>query len=446
MRRFTLRFVAALLLAAAVASAAAAARAQDPPETGFERSGGARWTTHQEEVDFLRAVAAASPRVALTEVGRSEHGRPLHMVALGDPVPATAVEARQRPTAIFDCTQHGNEPAGREACLRWIRDLAFTSDPLLVDQLQNQTVLFIPTMNPDGRVHNTRGNASGYDINRDHLNLTTAEARASAAVVRDWEPDVAVDLHEYSGKPVTYDAELTYLWPRNLNVDPSVRALARELAEQYIAEGARANGQRAGVYGRDGVLDYHVIQNAGDGDEEIARNAFGLRHAAAVLVETRVDRDPRTSLGEVVDFRALQIRRVDTHMRAVADTLRFMRERGSVVHAAASAAAANDTEWGRTRSRPIYFNGQDEDGTLAGNAGATPTVVADPPPCAYHVGETDLQRVSTALGLHGIATEPQPGGGAVVSLAQPARPVIALLLDARGIRHAANGVPVESCP
>src|SRR5918996_1385524 len=46
--------------------------AADPPKTGFEQRGGASWTTHEEELAFLGAVQAASPRVAVTEIGRTK--------------------------------------------------------------------------------------------------------------------------------------------------------------------------------------------------------------------------------------------------------------------------------------------------------------------------------------------------------------------------------------
>ena len=77
------------------------------PKTGFETRGGASWTTHEEELAFLREVARRSPRVRLEVIGTTEQGRPLHLVSLGAPTP----RGTGRPTAMFVGSQHGNEPA-----------------------------------------------------------------------------------------------------------------------------------------------------------------------------------------------------------------------------------------------------------------------------------------------------------------------------------------------
>ena len=51
---------------------APAALAQGGPPTGFEQRGGAEFTTHEEEVAFLNAVAAGSPRVRLSVIGTTK--------------------------------------------------------------------------------------------------------------------------------------------------------------------------------------------------------------------------------------------------------------------------------------------------------------------------------------------------------------------------------------
>jgi hypothetical protein len=440
------RLLGMLVLLALVALAAAApAVAADPPRTGFEQRNGASWTTHAEELDFLEAVDAGSDRVTVTEIGRTLQDRPLHLVQIGSPAPRAAAAARQQPTSLFICSQHGNEPAGREACLRWLRDLAFTDDAELVKQLSSQTVLFVPSANPDGRAANSRGNSAGVDINRDHINLTTLEAQAIATVVRDWAPDITVDLHEFGPSvPTLYDEDLLYLWPRNLNVDPPVRLAAKNLAVEYVAKGAEANGERAGEYGRYRTMvgDYHVTQTAGDEDEGIARNAFGLRHSGGLLLETRVDGSVFRGVEDLTASTAN--RRVNTHYQAVADSLRYMRDNGEAVAFINDSAAKRKTEEGAEGSRPVYFDGQDEGGTLAGNDGQEPTKVADPPPCGYELTEEQLDEVRLPMDLHGIKVQPR-SDGAFVSMAQPAEPVIPLLLDDRGARNSVSAQPRTEC-
>ena len=116
------------LLLGAVALAPGPGRAADPPRTGFEERDGASWTTHAEELAFLAAVDAGSPRATVEVIGTTLEDRPIHLVRLGAPAPRTAAQARRQPVELHVCTQHGNEPAGREACLIRLRDLAFSDD------------------------------------------------------------------------------------------------------------------------------------------------------------------------------------------------------------------------------------------------------------------------------------------------------------------------------
>ena len=416
LRRAFVPALAALVVAAAPAAAA-------PPQTGFERTNGAAWTTHAEELAFLDAVDAGSKRARVDVIGRTAQGRPLHLVQLG-------TGKRKDPTALFVCSQHGNEPAGREACLKTLRDLAFGSDALLA----HANVLFVPAANPDGRAADTRENSAGTDINRDHLTLTSPEARAIGAVVRDWAPDMVVDLHEYGPSlPVLYDDEVLYLWPRNLNVDKGVYDLSLELAQRYVKAGAEQAGYTTDEYGLYEVAGNDVHQSAGDGDEGILRNTMGLRHALGILVETRVDGDVRNGPEELADPAAVNRRRVASHLAVTQSALRFLRERGEQAAAVTAGAFDRKAAEGKARSAPVYFGGAD-------NQEPAPEDVADPPPCGYRLTPAQASATSATRELLSIRLD-----GDVVSMAQPSEPVIPLLLDSRGARHAVEATPMNSC-
>lgn len=411
-----------------------------PPRTGFETTGGASWTTHEEEIAFLAEVDARSDRVVVEIIGRSIQNRPIHLVRIGDPAPRSPDAARALPVQLNICSQHGNEPAGREACLRWLRDLAFTEDEVLVAQMRRQTILFIPSANPDGRQANTRGNADGTDLNRDHLNLETPEVRAMETVVRDWEPSFALDFHEYGpSEPVLYDDDLLYMWPRNLNVDPEIRGLGKSFSQDHLRPCVADAGYSSDEYGLTAVGDVDLEQTAGDHDEGISRNTAGLRHSVGILIESAVS--PKvTSPLEVVDPTVNANRRVDSQYSAIACALEFSRSDGETMRAASDASRRTARSQADGR---VYFDGQDEDTTISGNRDE-PTTVVDAP-CAYALNADQHARVAKALEIHGVSSSPM-GGGRLVRLAQEARPVIALLLDARGARHSVEGRALAACP
>lgn len=428
--------VAALALAVPAAPATAQA-----PTTGFEQRNGGSWTTHEEEVAFLSAVTAGSSRARVTVAGTTKQGRPLHLVEVGHPGPAGRDAALGRPTVLIVCTQHGNEPAGREACLKLLRDLAFTSDAGLVSLLQRTTFLFVPTANPDGRQANERGNSDGVDVNRDHLGLETLEARAMAQLVRDWQPDVSLDLHEYGpSQPVVYDDSVLWLWPRNLNTDKAVHDLAVELGRRYLVPAAEQAGYTVDEYGQAEVADNDVAQTAGDADEGIMRNAMGLRHSLGILVETRVDADARQSPTEPASQAQVQRRRVASHGAVLGGLLRFMSERGPEAASVTAAAARRKASEGAEGSAPVYFGGADNQEPAASE-------VVRPPPCGYRLTDAHVQQLGPRLDLHGIQSHPFPEGP-FVSLGQSAEPLIPLLLDRRGRRHVieATALSQAQCP
>ncbi|WP_181791851.1 M14 family metallopeptidase, partial [Streptomyces phytophilus] len=360
----------------------------------------------------LATVAEDSRRVAVDRIGTTEQGRPLNLVRIGAPRPPTPAQAARGSVVLLICSQHGDEPAGREACLTSLRDLAYAKDAATRRFLARNSVLVVPSANPDGRAADTRGNAAGVDVNRDHVALETAEGRAMAAVIRDYRPDVIHDLHEFGAVEPYYVKDVLALWPRNLNTDDGVHREARHLTEDHVFAAVGEAGYSSGVYGiyTDPQTGEPIRQVAGDGQERILRNTAGLKHAAGLLVETRT-----TALtdDERDDPAANHRRRVSSQLTALDATIAYASDhRGRLATATAAARARGLADRG-----PVYLGGAD-------NEPPAPGQIIDDPPCGYELDAAQYEEVGDELALHGVEVRERRGGGALVKLRQPLRALV----------------------
>lgn len=217
---------------------------------------GSRFTSWDRMLEYIDAVAAASPRVKVAEYGRTAEGRPLRLVTLATPENLARLDEIRRdhlrlaepagvPGGERDrLTQklpaivwlaygvHGNESSSAEAALATIYLLAGGQGEV-EEILRNTIVLIDPLVNPDGReryVSTFRqrvgeapnpnraaaehwepwpgGRTNHYliDLNRDWAWVSQQETRQRIALYRSWEPHVYVDFHEMS-------SESSYFFP-----------------------------------------------------------------------------------------------------------------------------------------------------------------------------------------------------------------------------------------
>ena len=387
----------------------------EPPTTGFEDRDGDGWTTLAEEAAFLEELAEKSERVTYSQVGASVEERPIHLVRVGYPEPPSDADIATGRNILIMGTPHGNEPAGREMTLKLMRDLAFTEDPELLQQLSEVTVLFVPTPNPDGREANTRGNAWGVDNNRDHLNLDTPEIQTIASIMNEFRPDITVDAHE---RPrATGNPDIEMLWPRNLNVDEELRELNTEMVQDYLRPDVEAAGFSTGLYGTPG--------GSGSGDERILRNMTGLRHGLGLLTETAGMQDPKD--------------RVEAQMQTAESVLRFYRERLDDVVTVVTESPKRKAADGANQ-KPFYL-----DGTHGWDPSEFPVTKLDPGPCGYLINTSQAKEISRHIDAFSLVTEKVSENGVFVPMNQPMMTVVPLLLDEGAKYNEINGLALYEC-
>lgn len=217
----------------------------------------------------LNDLQKASDRVSAEVIAETARGREVYLVTVTSPeTPGEARRQAQMRRRIKDQAAqaagdqsirrhykvpvfvngniHGNEFEGADAILRIVEDLA-TSDARAVDKLLDRSRLhFVVTMNPDGRVANTRANGNGFDMNRDFITGSQAEVRAVRQALIDVQPLVMLDLHGYvngtlvepttppHGENYEYDLFIKHAYPNGLAIEKAINGLGYTPADDGV--------------------------------------------------------------------------------------------------------------------------------------------------------------------------------------------------------------------
>jgi hypothetical protein len=228
---------------------------------------------------FLDQLTRQTPKARVEMFGRSEEGRDLPLLVIGDPPAAGPVANSRLPVVFVMANIHAGEVEGKEAVLHLARRLTLGD---LQPLLPSASWLFAPIYNADGNEKispdnrfeqhgpiggvGTRANAKGLDLNRDFMKLDSAEARSLVSLLTRWDPDVIVDLHTTNGSYHGY--HLTYAPPLNPNTDPRITTFVKErLLETVRTAMSDRHGFRTFDYG-----NFSTVESM---DDELAGFASG---------------------------------------------------------------------------------------------------------------------------------------------------------------------------
>jgi hypothetical protein len=194
-------------------------------KTRAERTNYEETSRYQDVIDFMRAVAAASPKVHLATMGYSFEGRALPLAVIGakDASPE-AVKATGKTRIYIEGNIHAGEVEGKEATLEILRAIGAGQNAAWFDSV---VLLICPIFNPDGneKINLTnrgsqygpiggmgqRANGQNYDLNRDFMKLDSPETRSFEQMMSRYDPHIVVDLHTTDGSAHAY--EITYAPP-----------------------------------------------------------------------------------------------------------------------------------------------------------------------------------------------------------------------------------------
>jgi len=283
---------------ASPAAPAAATRAW--PLTRPEATNFTETSRYDEVVAFMKAMAAASPRIHLTTYGYTFEGRPMPLAVIGAPgATPEQVLATGKTRIYIQGNIHAGEVEGKEACLWLLRSIAKGERAAW---LQHVVLLVNPIYNADGNervgVRNRgsqfgpiggmgqRANAENLDLNRDNTKLETAEARSLARLLTQYDPHIAIDLHTTNGSD--HGFFLTYETSGSPNTSPGIASLVRGGLLPAVTRAVKAKrGWSYFYYGGPTRSGERVW--SGDLDlykPRYTQTYFGIRNRIGILSET----------------------------------------------------------------------------------------------------------------------------------------------------------------
>jgi hypothetical protein len=256
------------------------------------------FTDYEEMMAYLNDLQSKHPELmSISFIGESQKGKKIPMVKLQK-------QGVKDPVRVWiQGGLHGNEPGSTESTFFLIVNLL--EDKTHAHLLDRLSLAIVPMANIDGYERHDRYAANGLDLNRDQTKFSNPESIHLKEAFNAFNPEVALDLHEYNafrkhysklstfGITSPYDA--MFLYTGNLNVPENMRKLTDEV---FVEKARRSLNQH--------YLRHHPYFSTTDhlGEIQLRQGAtsprssatsFALTNCVSTLLEVRGVKLGRTS-------------------------------------------------------------------------------------------------------------------------------------------------------
>lgn len=207
--------------------------------------------TYNELIETYQTFATKSKLVEIHETGKTDVGKPIHLVVIAKNRDFTPEKARLSHKSILLVNNgiHAGEACGIDASVEFLKALIDPSIELH-KTLDSVVVLIIPVYNVGGMLnrgahsranqngpeaHGFRGNARNLDLNRDFIKLDSRNAKTFTSLFHTWDPDIFIDTHTTNGSDHQYT--LTLIATQKDKQNPILSTYAQQKMIPSLYEG-----------------------------------------------------------------------------------------------------------------------------------------------------------------------------------------------------------------
>ncbi|MBK5485276.1 DUF2817 domain-containing protein [Peribacillus sp. TH16] len=252
------------------------------------------FTSQEEMIAYIKKLSHKSKNIQIKTIGQSTEGRDIPMLLFSKDSKKLKKDTK-KPLIWIQGQIHGNEPASGESTLVIAQWLA---EGKLGDVLDKVNIAIVPRVNPDGSYYFKRFTSNDMDANRDYLKVEYPEVQTIHQTINDYEPEVILDVHEYTVNPAplkkvgtngsiaSYDLLISSA--KNLNIPEQLRKASDELLLPNVFKTLEKEKLSYHDYYTLDTSDAGILTaTEGSTEARIGRNALGLKNTMTYLIETR---------------------------------------------------------------------------------------------------------------------------------------------------------------